>query len=55
MPFLGKANLAIAVVGEWASAHRTVVLLLAVALTVVGQQAGLITPLDWWGTGEEIR
>jgi hypothetical protein len=55
MSSLDKANLAIAAVWGWGNTHRFAVLLLLLALVVVGQQAGVIQPLDWWGTGEEIR
>jgi hypothetical protein len=52
----GKAILAVAGdVGLWAEAHRTLVLLLLLAVVVAGQQFGIVEPLDWWGTGEEIR
>jgi hypothetical protein len=50
-----KARLAVAVVWEWVDGHRFAVLWLLLALVVAGQQAGLIEPRDWGGTGEEIR
>jgi len=56
MPSQIKAILAVAGdVGAWALLHRSLLLIAAIAFVVVGQQAGVITPLDWWGTGEEIR
>ncbi len=39
----------------WPAAHPGTFFLLLLALTALGYWSGLLSPLDWWGSGEARR